>query len=257
MRNFCFKKLTQLFVAVAFAFFCYQPLVAEKDAEDLEEALMMKLLEKRAKKRTKGDDEESPRFSKADLKYLKSDDKSEISVSVINDIKGILKEPCLNLLASSELISWSELNERVDKAKKSLEMFSVKYKSELASGGKATSSTLAAPTGMPMPGKTMAVMPGVKPAGMPGAIAKAKAAEDDDEEEDDEDEKPKSRAGGMPGVKPLGVGMPGLKPAASGMPGLKPAAPSGMPGLGGGMPGLTTVPAGGMPGVGGGMPMAR
>ncbi len=269
MRYVSLCKLP-LFMAMAMLTFCCQGnLNAEKDSEDLEEALMMKLLEKRAKKRT--DDDKPSRFDKSDLKSLK-DDKSEISITVVNDIKGMMKEPVLELLATSELSSWSDLADRVSKAKKSIEIFEVKYRSELASGGKA--ATPAAPMAMPgatvMPGAvTMpGAMPAVKPVGMPGAVTMPGAM-------------PGAKPAGMPGVMPTvkPVGMPGVKPAVKAAaadddddddedetpakPVMKPAMkPAGMPGLGG-MPGAMPMaqPAG-MPGVApaavvGGMPMAR
>lgn len=255
---------------------------AEKNADDLEEALMMKLLEKRAKKRGGDDDERLLRLDKTDFKYLKSDDKNDISIAIINDIKSIIKEPCLNLLASSELISWAELKERVDRAKKSLEMFEVKYRAELASGGATTLPVVGqarlAMTGMPgavpvIPAPTpQAAIPifGVKPAGMPGAtpvslfgmmpgvkpavIATKPAVKqvDADEDEDEEDDVPVKPVG-MPGLKP--AGMPGAALVFGGMPmpaAAQPVKPVGMPGVAQpmGMPGLAQAPAfGGMPGL--------
>ena len=261
-----------LVIAMAASFLWSQgALLVAKEADELEEALMVKLLEKRAKKRTGDDDSSASRLTKSDLKFLKSDDKSEVSVGVVNDVKGILKEPFLTLLASSELISWTELSSRVSAAKKALEMFEVKYRSELASGGKVAG--FQAPVGgvvmpgankaaMPgtsavMPGVNKAVMPGTMPgvrtATMPGVAAKiaAKKPADDDDEED-EDEAP---------VKPKVAGMPGIAAKPAGMPGVVMAAPAGMPGVppvAGGMPGVA-APIG-MPGVApiaGGMPMAR
>lgn len=247
MRYMSLQKLPLFVVIAMLAFYCQASFAAEKEADDLEEALMMKLLEKRAKKRVRDDDKEV--LTKTDLKLLKTDDKPEISATVVNDIKGILKEPCLNLLASSELISWPELADRVSNAKKAFEMFEVKYKSELASGGENASPVAA-------PGKPVAVMPGMKMAMMPGAkpTAAKKASEDgDDDDDEDEDEKPAIKAA-MPMAKP--AGMPGIT-AAPAMPGLASAAgmpmakPAGMPGV---------APAAGMPVAApamGGMPMAR
>lgn len=254
MRYMSLCKLP-LYVAVAMLAFCYQGnLNAEKDAEDLEEALMMKLLEKRAKKRT-GDDDKPLRLDKSDLKMFETGDKSEISTGVVNDLKGMLKEPFLDVLASSELISWSELAARVNKAKKAMELFEVKYRSELASGGKvaapaalpgpavmpgakqvaampaAMPTPATMPAAVPAPAAMPAVMPGTRPTVMPGTKPATKAvAADEEEEEEEEDVKPAARPT-MPGVTP--VGMPIAQPG--GMPGVAPARPTGMPGIGGGM----------------------
>lgn len=263
--------------------FLNQNAIAAKEADELEEALMVKLLEKRAKKRT-DDDTGSVRLEKSDLKFLKGDDKSEISVAVVNDVKGLLKEPMLTLLASSELISWAELNERVVAAKKALEVFEVKYRTELSSGGKSAPATALAT--MPGANKMVAAMPGAKVAVMPGVQAAAgkvvakKMADDDDDDEEDDDPKAKQKpvAASMPGVATKPSGMPGIQTKPTGgMPGVA-AAPAGMPvagSVGGGMSGVAPTPiaaptgmpgvaapvvAGGMPGVApaaGGMPMAK
>ncbi|MBM3887093.1 hypothetical protein FJ364_04120 [Candidatus Dependentiae bacterium] len=263
MSNVRFKKLP-LLIAMALLSLCWQGSVAaERGADDLEDALMMELLKKRSKRRSNDDDDRPRRLSKADLRSLKSEDKDEVDAAVINDIKGMVKEPCLNLLASSELVTWSELKDRVEKAKKAIEMFEVKYKANLTEGKSAspqvaTAGFAVAPKPAVMPGAAKPVFPttfGVKPVstpmGMPGA---------------------------MPGIKP--AGMPGVKPVAApvftpmGMPGIKPATPvaaqkaeeeeeeeeeeegkkpvaGGMLGMkapvGGGMPGLSAPAFGGMP----------
>lgn len=275
-----------LIIAVAMSIFWSQDKIVAKEADELEEALMVKLLEKRAKKRTGDDDSSSSRLEKSDLKFLKSDDKSEISAGVVSDVKGTLKEPFLTLLASSELISWAELSDRVGAAKKALEIFEVKYRSELASGGKTVGA--AAPAMMPGANKVVATMPGAMPgvrvAMMPGAkpgvaMAAKKPADDDDDDDDDDDvpAKPKPKlAGGMPGIAARPAGMPGVsvnKPAgmpgvtSTGMPGVPVNNPAGMPGVApivmaapGGMPGVAPAAPAGMPGVApmmGGMPMAK
>jgi hypothetical protein len=217
MQNVKVTKLP-LLVVIAVLSFCWQGgFAAEKEADDLEEALMVKLLEKRAKKRSSDDesDDKSKRVDKSDIKFAKTDDKSEISIVVVNDIKNIVKEPCLSFLASSELISWEELNNRLASAKRSLEMFEVKYKPQLTSGGKAPLAPQVAvmPNTMPsaLPANRMAMIPGV--ATMPAVVVGApgvppKQADDDEEDEDETPVKP-----GMPQVMP-GVGMPGLKPGA-------------------------------------------
>lgn len=207
-------SLCKLPLMMAMIVFCFQGNLIARDAEDLEEALMMKLLEKRIRKH--GDDGDKPsRLDRSDLRSFKDkDDAAEISVGVVNDIKGTLKEPFLDVLASSELISWPEFAARVNKAKKALEMFEVKYKGQLASGGKIV--TPVAPAAMPG-----VMMPGIKPLGMPGVVPVGM---------------PVAKPVGMPGVVP--IGMPVAKPVGmpSAMPGVVPVAmpiakPAGMPGV--------------------------
>ena len=252
MRNVRVKKLP-LLIAMVILSLCFQGSVTAEKADDLEEELMMKLLEKRAKKRGGDNDERLLRLDKTDFKYLKSDDKNDISGAVINDIKSIIKEPCLNLLASSELISWAELKERVGRAKKALEMFEVKYRAELASGAATTVPVAgqARPATAGMPGALPVAGFGVKPAVI-GAKPPVKPV-DDDEDEDEEDDVPVKPAVGMPGLKP--AGMPGAALVLGGMPmprAAQPVKPAGMPGIAqpAGMPGLGQAPAfGGMPGL--------
>lgn len=268
-----------LIISMSLTVFCNQSVMIAKEADELEEALMVKLLEKRAKKRT-GDDTDSARLEKTDLNFLKGDDKSEISVAVVNDVKNVLKEPFLALLASSELISWVQLGERVSAAKKALEVFEVKYRAELASGGKSAATpmvaTMPGSQGVVMPGARVATMPGAKGVTMPGAkgvtmpgVQKA-TANADDEEEEDEDEpvvKQKPVISVMPGVqtKPLG-GMPGIVAAPAGIPTAAPMVASGIPKVATtpiaaptGMPGVALLPA--LPPVAApvasGMPMAK
>jgi hypothetical protein len=265
MRNVKVQKL-RLVIAMVLLGLCWQGSVtAEKNADDLEEVLIMKLLEKRAKKRGSDDDDRPLRLDKADFKYLKKDDKNDISVAIVNDIKGIIKEPCLNLLASSELISWTELKDRLAGAKKALEMFEFKYRAELVSGGAVATppvsqqrpvitATPRAVSALPTPVTQTSVSPfGVMPGAKPAVVvAKPPASPAAEEEEEDDDESVKP-AVGMPGLKP--VGAVSTAPVFAGMP--MPVVsqspkPAGMPGITQpmGMPGLAPTPAfGGMPGI--------
>ena len=68
MRNVRVQKLP-LLLAMVILSLCFQgSAAAEKNADDLEEALMMKLLEKRAKKRGGDDDERLLRLDRTDFK---------------------------------------------------------------------------------------------------------------------------------------------------------------------------------------------
>src|ERR1700681_237217 len=65
------------------------------------------------------------------LKSL-GDNQQEINSEVVSTIKTTLKEPFINLLASSELITWTELKKRFNAAKQALEFFEYRYRTELA-----------------------------------------------------------------------------------------------------------------------------
>ena len=210
---------------------------------------MVQLLKKRSQKYS-SDDEKSTRLDRSDLKYLK-DDKNEVSLVVINDIKNLVKEPCLNLLASSELVTWQELKDRIDKTKKAIELFEVKYRAQLSTVQLGTQPNIIKPAAQSNFSSVLPNYPAigavsqpalnqpVKPLGMPGvgAIpgiktpipatlpAKLTLPTNDDEEEDDDEDQPQSAA--KPGavvVKP--AGMPGVLSSSAAMPAVKPAAPS-------------------------------
>lgn len=291
MQRVGLKEFSLFMMIAILGFYESESFAAGKDADELEEALMVKLLERRAKKR--GDDDEAPekqkRIEKADLKILKVDDKSEISMVVVNDIKNITKGACLDFLASSELISWSELRDRLDRAKRALEMFEVKYKPQLISDGKAPLvqsavyppvKTNTMPSALP-PGVNP-VMPGITiqppvSSMMPGLVQSqpAKKVDDDEEEEDETPAKqpaPLFMPGiGMPGLKPMSPPVfnqaPGLAPLGQQGGGAPMTPPVGMPGakvlgMPTSFPGSVPQPATtqapqAAPSFAGGMPMAR
>ncbi len=102
---------------------------AESETEsDLEEKLLTNLLAKRVHKRS-----DSSGGNSSDLNFLRGDGRGEIGQSIVNDIKEV-KEPALDFLATSGLISWPELTQRYNKLKKAMEVFEAKHKNELVVG---------------------------------------------------------------------------------------------------------------------------
>lgn len=201
--------------------------------DELEEAYVAKIARGRAERRLRsGRTSISSLGSNINFSSLKKGGK-QIGEDVTASIKSTLKDPLLNLLASSELISWADLKERVAKAKKALELFSVKYKSEFEKADTDKSED-----------------------------DDEDDEDEDDEEEEDEEEAPKKTSmPGMPGVKIKPklkkAIMPGLK-KAPGMPGVKKVMTVKKPGMPGavkkvpGMPGVKKVAPGQKPA---GMPM--
>lgn len=55
----------------------------------------------------------------------------EIGINVVNDIKNTLKDHYLNLLASSELASWSDIKQRIEIVKQATELFEAKHAQNL------------------------------------------------------------------------------------------------------------------------------
>lgn len=195
MRYFLGKKLSLLAIMLVMVFWGQECLLRD-NADDAEEELLTKILEKRAKKRYLAG-ESDDNTSSPDLRLLKTDDKQEISLNVVNDIKNIVKEPCLTFLASSELVSWPDLAKRFTALKKGIELFEVKYKTELSSDGRLVPS--AVQVGFPAMNNVSNVVSGLKPIGMitaptlgnavmPGVAQKKEDEEDEDEDDEEEDD---------------------------------------------------------------------
>ena len=210
--------------------------------DELEEAYVAKIAKSRAERRLRRKGVLTPEAKTPETPSIGpvKKDENTIGEAVAKDIETTVKQPVINLLGSIHLTSWAELKARFDRAKKALEIFEVKYKSQLATTGKAPAVTEedsedddedseeedeeTKPKPKPRMGMPGARKPAVKrPMGMPGARKPAV-----------------KRPMGMPGArKPVAkrpMGMPGAKPAVKrpmGMPGAKPAIkrPMGMPGV--------------------------
>lgn len=59
-------------------------------------------------------------------------DKKEIGKQAVQDIKGMLKSPYMDILASSDLISWEEFKTRFERVKAATASFETKYKDQMS-----------------------------------------------------------------------------------------------------------------------------
>lgn len=237
------------------------------ELEDLETALMAaRLARKRAERRFEVSEKEQPLSSAKNAASMQNN-KQEINPIVVASIKTTLKDPFINLLASSELISWNEFRDRFYQAKKALELFELRHKAELSMTPPTTQPIIqqmmppmqpTAVPGTPKPVMTAPVLPGARPLGIqpipgtqpqlptqpalaqppiaqPPAVAPVVAPVAEEEEEEEEEEVqtiPGTQPTSMPGIRPAQAGtMPGIQPGMqqqSVMPGTQPG--SVMPG---------------------------
>lgn len=148
----------------------------------------------------------------------------EVGGSVVTDIKTMLKNPFLDLLASSDLAGWTDVKGRFEAVKRAIELFEVKYSIEL----KGSASTPAAtPTSMGMSSSDMGVSATPAPIGSSSTTPPVIAAT------------PGSTPMGMNGMGMSAAPVPSSAPSVTPPPALPAPAPMGMGDMG--MP--SAVPA--------------
>ena len=221
------KKSKSMFLLLMLTFLVLSPMTnfsayakesINDDLEDIETALMAaRLARKRTERRLEGREksEEIRSKKRVSLAALKQNDNEEISDEVVTVIKTTLKDPFINLLASSELVSWPELKDRFNKAKQALELFELRYRAEFTSTQPLRAQPLRAQPlqAQPMQARPMPFQfPGQRkpfPMGQPVMPGMPQTGGEEEEEEEEETNTPV-----MPGARPPAMPstIPGARP---------------------------------------------